>query len=183
MPRSTTLDEGEAAPVEPVSRWTRPPQTTAVRDIDPALGERSPAPRADLTVWVPAHGGAGVSTLLRWATDATEYPPDGLPSGRAPVVVSRATADGLAAGSALLGRLHRPPLGVVVVAGSPRPLPVALRRRLRLLASATPHTWQVPWVEDIHRGTASTCPAGVRRVLTAIDHRTRQLTDQTGDRS
>lgn len=169
------------------SRWSRPAVATRMPtagDVVSGAGAREPyAGPVTITAWIGAHGGAGVSTLLRFASNAVELPARTAVTDSAAVVVCRGSADGLHAAAELLGRLHpREPLGVVVVAASPRPLPRAVTRRLRLLASATPHLWRIPWLEDAHRGTLTACPPSIRRALNAIDHRATQPTTTTGAR-
>lgn len=169
------------------SRWSRPAvaaQTHTGENVLGGTGAGAPyAGPVTITTWIGAHGGAGVSTLLRFANNAVELPARTAVTDGAVVVVCRGSADGLHAAAELLGRLHpREPVGVVVVAASPRPLPRAVTRRLRLLASAAPHVWRIPWLEEAHRGTLTACPPSIRRALHAIDHRATQPTTTTGAR-
>lgn len=119
---------------------------------------------------VAAHGGAGQSTLVRlderFAAESTWPRPGAGPV----VVVCRSHAAGLIAAGRLLDA-HRdsPPLGVLVIADAPGHLPVALRRRLRLLAGVAPRLWRLPWVEAWRRRPAAgPTPLTVRKVLDQV---------------
>jgi hypothetical protein len=156
----------------------------------PAAGPSAPARRlphhlpkaADAGVewWlVGAHGGAGVSTLIRAGASASDsgtawpVPADQFTAGV--VVVARGSAYGLewardvarqhAAGAAPAGvRL----LGLAVVADAPGRRPAALRRLLTLVSGGYPRTWPVDWVEQWRQSGHSdplTVPRSVRSTL------------------
>jgi hypothetical protein len=119
---------------------------------------------------VAAHGGAGISTLVALDDElaaASGWPPSEV---RPVVVVCRSHAAGLIAAGRLL-EAHRiiTPLGVLVVADAPGHLPVALHRRLRLLAGVAPQVWRLPWVEAWRRSPAAgPVPPAVRKVLDQV---------------
>lgn len=121
-------------------------------------------------VLVGAHRGAGLTTLVTldgtWSAESRWLIGDQRPV----VVVCRSHAAGLIAAGRLLD-VHRdiPPLGVLVVADAPGHLPVALQRRLRLLAGVAPQVWRLPWVEAWRRRpVAGPAPPAVRKVLDQV---------------
>lgn len=109
--------------------------------------------RADLWL-LGAHGGAGVTSLLRAGVAAgdarREWPTFGVV-----VLVARRTAYGLewardaarqhASGGAPEGLSLA---GLVVVADAPGRTPARVKQFLGLVAGAFPQVWEVPWVEE-----------------------------------
>jgi hypothetical protein len=104
---------------------------------------------------VGTHGGAGTSTVARLltATDLGRQWPE--PSGGHPpqvLLVARTHASGLmSASQALAGycATTHPDgpylIGLVLIADAPGKLPKALKRRVRILASATT-VFRLPWI-------------------------------------
>lgn len=160
-------------PAIPPSAPTHPERPTrAVSWVfgpaEPVTAQRMQPGRGALLV--AAHGGAGQSTLVR--LDERFVAESAWPRlGVGPVVVvCRSHAAGLIAAGRLLDA-HRdsPPLGVLVIADAPGHLPVALRRRVRLLAGVAPQLWRLPWVEAWRRRPAAgPTPLTVRRVLDRV---------------
>jgi hypothetical protein len=149
----------------------RPSAAAAAWLFGPARAAGGESPLPDRRVLLTAaHGGAGVSTLAGLDDEfaaASGWPP---PEARPVVVVCRSHAAGLIAAGRLL-EAHRiiPPLGVLVVADAPGHLPVALHRRLRLLAGVAPQVWRLPWVEAWRRNPATgPVPPAARKVLDQV---------------
>jgi len=110
--------------------------------------------RPGLVSLLGAHGGAGVSSLLRAGVLAQDAGRAWPPAGPVLIVVRR-TAVGLewardvarqhaSGGTAPTVRLA----GLVVVADAPGRTPVRLSRFLDLLSGAYVRLWEVPWVEE-----------------------------------
>ena len=112
----------------------------------------APEPRGPLYV-AGAHGGAGVSTLVRLAPALREVGPK-VAAGDRLVVVCRSSASGLQAAQRVLAYLASPASpaahveGLIVSADAPGRKPRPLHDLTALLSGATPRTWLLPWVED-----------------------------------
>lgn len=132
-----------------------------------------------------AHGGAGVSSLIRAGaagSDARQAWPEvylGDSWDQAPtyvVVVARTTAHGLEQ-ARLLAVQHaqgsspqRTVLcGLVLVADAPGPLPRKLAQLQQLVVGGYARTWQVPWLPEWRSALASDGPLPAPPVLTDID--------------
>lgn len=118
---------------------------------------RPPAPSGPPTRWfavLGAHGGAGVSTVVRLLDptgqgSAIELPPGApLPQNYIPVVVTRSTAYGLRRTGELLNRWHPhiPRPWLVVVRDAPLRPPLPVRYRTRALQSRTLGVADVPYL-------------------------------------
>jgi hypothetical protein len=149
----------------------RPSAAAAAWLFGPARAAGGESPLPDRRVLLTAaHGGAGISTLAGLDEElaaGSGWPPSEV---RPVVVVCRSHAAGLIAAGRLL-EAHRtnPPLGVLVVADAPGHLPMALHRRLRLLAGVAPQVWRLPWVEAWRRSPAAgPVPPAVRKVLDQV---------------
>ena len=165
-----------ATPVQP----QQPVQPSTPAQHQPAVQRQIgavPAPAAPLGsfAWQPqgsayrwwalgAHGGAGVSTLLRILTgglDAYRRWPDvqGAVRGVNVVVVARTDQRGLEAATTAVQEWtggYAPAtttlVGVVLMADAPSRPPKAVRDRIRVLSGAVPHVWEVPWIESFREG-------------------------------
>lgn len=101
-----------------------------------------------------AHGGAGISTVVRlldpqsqgWAVEL--HHGDHLPHNYIPVVVTRSTAYGLHRTQDLLNRWHpgTPRPYLVVIRDAPLRLPLPVRYRLRTVAPKTLGIAHVPYL-------------------------------------
>ncbi|MGT2464191.1 DUF6668 family protein [Sinomonas atrocyanea] len=164
---------------------TRPQR--GVRQVSEAGVPRTTVTGPAPSVWVMGvHGGAGESTLcaLLEGAVATDHAwpvrqnDDGQERGGQDVVllVCRSNAAGLRAAQLAAieygsGALPGSLAGLVVMADAPGRLPKALADRLRLVAGAVPHLWQMPWVEGWRlTGTPdpASLPPSVRGVLDKI---------------
>ncbi|KHL02715.1 DUF6668 family protein [Sinomonas humi] len=145
--------DAPTGPVRPQKgvRWA---SVTGVPRV-PVVG---PAP----ALWVMgAHGGAGESTLAALLDGAAgtghAWPvrQDGSKDGGGKdvvLLVCRSNAAGLRAAQLAAieygsGSLPGSLAGLVVTADAPGRPPKALADRIRLVAGAVPHLWQLPWVE------------------------------------
>jgi hypothetical protein len=107
---------------------------------------------------VAAHGGAGVSALLRaglaeaGAVDAGRVWPD---TGLV-LLVTRTSTSGLEHAQALVCQhaavgvepARAPLLGLVLVADAPGRLPARMAELADLLCGTVSHSWQVPWLTE-----------------------------------
>lgn len=145
--------DAPAGPVRP-QKGVRRASATGV----PRVSVVGPAP----AVWVMgAHGGAGESTLaaLLHGAAGTGHawpirPDDSQDDGGEDLVllVCRSNAAGLRSAQLAAieygsGSLPGALAGLVVMADAPGRPPKALADRIRLVAGAVPHLWQLPWVE------------------------------------
>lgn len=123
---------------------------------------RSPCPPqnatwadVDMRWWLlGAHGGAGVSSLIRCGVGGADAERHWPQHGHV-AMVARRTACGLewardaarqhAAGCAPGGVILA---GLVVIADAPGRCPARLEKFLNLISGAFPHVWEVPWVEE-----------------------------------
>ncbi|MBD8535649.1 DUF6668 family protein [Plantibacter sp. CFBP 13570] len=176
-----------APAAEPEPAQIRP--ETPARAVAPHSGVIAPAthdrlPRATVdgqaACWlIGCHGGAGTTTLAQllqlpelsraWPTRA---------DGRMlrTVLVARTNDAGLRAvqtaatqwAAGLLPDVDV--LGVVFVTDAPGRLPKPLRKRVRLVGSVLPQSWQLPWVPAWRESpaTETSIPAAVRTVLERI---------------
>jgi len=116
----------------------------------------SPAPNPPTRLYavLGAHGGAGVSTVVRLLDpegrgSAIELPPGAaLPQNYTPVVVARSTAYGLRRTGDLLNRWHpgTPRPWLVIVRDAPLRPPLPVRYRTRALGSRTLGVADVPYL-------------------------------------
>ncbi len=105
------------------------------------------------TLWlIPAHGGAGITTLSQLDdcfAEADRCWPQG--SNAACVVVARTSASGLQAAQAILtqwadggaGGAHL--LGLILIDDAPRRLPKPLADLARIIGGGAPRTWRIAW--------------------------------------
>ena len=151
------------APSNTLSPWRERPVPEAGPALvsAPAVERRLPTGQVHAServtggTWLlGAHGGAGVTSLLRAGSgghDAVRaWPRDGLV-----VLVARRTAYGLewardaarqyASGCAPAGVALA---GLVVVADAPGRAPARVQNFLDLISAAFPRLWEVPWVEQ-----------------------------------
>jgi hypothetical protein len=132
----------------------------------PAVLSQPGGPRRSRAAWakparcslVAAHGGAGVSALLRaglaeaGAVDAGRVWPD---TGLV-LLVTRTSTSGLEHAQALVcqhaavgvEQARAPLLGLVLVADAPGRLPARTAELADLLCGAVSHSWQVPWLTE-----------------------------------
>lgn len=144
-----------------------------------AVGETS-------ALWlIPAHGGAGVTTLCaldasfrdaqrRWPQDHWSYE-----TGSACVVVARTSASGLKAAQGVLanwadgGAGSARLLGLILIDDAPGRLPKPLRDFARVVSGGAPRTWRIAWNhawrcgEAVDLESATTQPA-VRRLVAEL---------------
>lgn len=126
-----------------------------------------------------AHGGAGVSSLLRAGLQSAGVVDAGRcwPAAGAVLLVARTSTSGLewaqdlarqhASGTASAASL----LGLVVVADSPGRLPGRVAELLDLVSGAFPRAWQIPWVEQWRLAATSEplpIPPEVARLATDV---------------
>ncbi|CAB4896644.1 MAG: hypothetical protein F2825_00285 [Actinobacteria bacterium] len=127
-----------------------------------------------------AHGGAGVSSLLRAGLAAAGGVDAGQtwPDGGAALLVARSSTSGLEA-TREAARAHAAGdtgldvtlLGLVLVADAPGRLPPRLRDLADLVAGAFLRVWQVPWLTEWRLGaTTEPLPAHpeVTRLITDL---------------
>ena len=153
--------------------WVSAPDAAAPDDApqaDTGPVFATPVASGDLFL-AAAHGGAGVSTLLRLAPTLREVRPR-LYSGDRLVVVCRSNVTGLQAAQRVLAYLATPAAPRVVVEGllvssdAPGRPPRPIRDLVDLLSGAAPRTWRLPWVEAWRYSAAPTeAPRAVRAVL------------------
>lgn len=134
--------------------------------VPPTAAVRSPRARsaAGSLALLAAHGGAGVSSLLRagleqlGAFDADRCWPTSGPA----LVVARSSTGGLEQAQ-LLARQHAAGdagpdvqlLGLVLIADAPGRLPVRVRELVDLVSGGFCGCWRLPWLEEWRLATAS----------------------------
>lgn len=137
---------------------TAPPPEPQPPTITPRLALRSGC------TLLAAHGGAGVSSLLRAGLAAAGSVDAGRiwPAGGAALLVARSSVSGLEAARDAV-RAHAAGdtgldvtlLGLVLIADAPGRLPPRLRELADLVAGAFLRVWQVPWLTEWRLATAS----------------------------
>lgn len=155
-PTSPAAPPEATEPVEPAQpSWSGPSR--------PQAGVEAPTlhlPCADLPLpagadhwWYGAHGGAGES-ILAALDDRGAAAEHRLPITGDPVVVCcRLTMPGLEAArllskAAAAGNLRAELVGLVTVAGSPKPVRGDLKDFYRIVRGGYRAWWTVPWIED-----------------------------------
>ncbi|WP_396413477.1 hypothetical protein [Kocuria rhizosphaerae] len=71
--------------------------------------------------------------------------------------------------------------GLVLVAGAPGKTPKSLAAATRVISGGVPHTWVVPWIEELRlTGTADweSMAPGPRKVLTALGEAVDELNSE-----
>ncbi|MUN64669.1 hypothetical protein GMA12_16225 [Kocuria sediminis] len=139
---------------------------------------------ADDVFWLGAHGGAGESVLAelfggtachhRWPMrPGTEGPMAPVPV----FLVARQNRRGLEAASRAArdwASGAHPDVdlqGLVLVADAPGKVPKSLARQTRVISGGVPHTWVVPWIEELRLTGAvdwESMARETRKVLTAL---------------
>lgn len=179
------LGTPEAAPLSPVPPPTLPRVTGPTT---PQRGISSPEVKDQLPIyehegaaplwWLGAHGGAGESTLASlvpgWVAAGHGWPqtPGAAPSNV--VLTARSNMRGLRAAQAaatqwaagLIPNVNL--LGLVILADSPRRLPVPLRQFAHLVSGGVPRTWNLDWVEAWRMEPSPAlagAPSDVRRLI------------------
>ncbi len=147
----TTVTPRRRVPAAPLSLpsvgLVTPPPVDRRLDADPA-------PVAGITL-LGAHGGAGVSSLLRAGLDAMAVDADRRwPQAGAVVLVARTSTSGLEwardlarqHASGLAGDVEL--LGLVLVPDAPGRLPARTAGLRDLITGAFARTWYLPWLEE-----------------------------------
>ena len=143
--------------VAPGRHLTLAPAVTAPPPVpQPPTSAPPLALRSGCTL-LAAHGGAGVSSLLRAGLAAAGSVDAGRtwPSGGAALLVARSSVSGLEAARDAV-RAHTAGdtgldvtlLGLVLIADAPGRLPPRLRELADLVAGAFLRVWQVPWLTE-----------------------------------
>lgn len=144
--------------------------------------------------WLGTHGGAGESTLVsllggtachhRWpARAALSSPADPVQV----VLVARQSHHGLQAAksTALSWATGMQPTvklrGMVVIAAAPGKTPGSLSKETRITAGGVPHTWVLPWIEELRLSGSveqTSLPRQSQRVLAALSELVDEVTSE-----
>ena len=147
----TTVTRQQRTPIAPLSLSSAglvtPPPASRMLEADPA-------PVAGL-VLLGAHGGAGVSSLLRAGLDEVAVDAQRRwPQAGAVVLVARTSTSGLE-WARDLARQHASGLagdaelfGLVLVPDAPGRVPARTAGLRDLITGAFPRTWHLPWIEQ-----------------------------------
>ena len=144
-------------------------------------------------LWLAAHGGAGVSTLMAATGLGTEqaWRLPSRPATWSPlqvVVVARSHAHGMVRAQAIAAKaageglsLPEPYVlaGLALVSDSPGKLPKPLAELRHLITGAFKKVWDVPWVEAWRQGDPPCAANTPRQIERLVKHLSRSCADET----